>query len=312
MSAAVAQLTDALDSAEYQGELSILKYLPLLWETDHMEVDSDAGQTNTGSVAATAAASDEAPVEVITDADVTDVTEAEASSEILDAPAEGAAGSVESDLVASAGNDQVEGKVLRLRGGAPPGVLLPARRVAGKRRRSPYKRAAIKLAKFAADQTLAAAAAAAAAAKAAAESPELPAKVPPDSHAHSSNPDSYDSAAEEQAEEEESTQHGASMTAALDAKMEELKAQKAKAVARATKYKQANKELRERAASVTPDSSSGDNAGVDDAFLDTLAQLVSQRAKKASAPMKAAEPRRPKPFNGEGEQDSRWWCTQIC
>ena len=176
--AAVAQLSDALDSTEYQGELGFLKYHPALLETDHMEVDSNAGQTNTGSVAATAAS--EAPVEVATDADVTDVTEVEASSEMLDAPAEGAAGSVESDLVASAGNDQVECKVLRLRGGAPPGVLLPARRVAGKRRRSPYKRAAIKLAKFAADQTLAGAAAA----RAAAESPELPAKVTPDSHAH--------------------------------------------------------------------------------------------------------------------------------
>ena len=120
----------------------------------------------------------------------------------------------------------------------------------------------------------------------------------------SSNPDSSDFAAEEQAEEEESAQHGASMTAALEAKVEQLKARKPKAVARATKYKQANKELREKAALVTPDSSSDDNAGVDDAFLDTLAQLVSQRAKKASAPMKAAEPRRPKSFNGEGEQDS--------
>lgn len=99
-------------------------------------------ETNTGSVAATAAASVEAPVEVANAALVTDVAEAEASSEI-DAPVDGAAGSAESDLVASAGNDQVEGKVLRLRGGAPPGILLPARHVAGKRQRSPYKRSAI-------------------------------------------------------------------------------------------------------------------------------------------------------------------------
>ena len=70
---------------------------------------------------------------------MTDVAEAEASSEMLDAPAEGAAGSVESGLVASAGNEQVEGKVLRLPGGAPPSILLPARHVAGKRQRGPYK-----------------------------------------------------------------------------------------------------------------------------------------------------------------------------
>lgn len=148
---------------------------------------------------------------------------------------------------------RLEDEVLRLRGGAPPSILLPARHVAGKRQRGPYKRAARKLAKFAADQSLAAAAA-----KATAESPELPADDIPDAHAHSSNPDSSDSVAEHQAEEEESTHpdKGTSMTVALEAEVKELEAQIAKAVAEATRYKRANKELKERAAWVTSDSSS--------------------------------------------------------
>lgn len=109
MSTAAAQIPGEskcnIDPSESMGELSFPKYPSTTW--DEMEVDSDAGQTNTGSVAATAAASVEAPAEVANAALVTDVAEAQAPSEMLDAPAEGAAGSAESDLVASAGNDQV-------------------------------------------------------------------------------------------------------------------------------------------------------------------------------------------------------------
>lgn len=36
----------------------------------------------------------------------------------------------------------------------------------------------------------------------------------------------------------------------------------------------------------------------------SLPSLLGLRAKKASAPVKAAASRRPKPFNGEAEQDS--------
>ena len=95
-------------------------------------------------------------------------------------------------------------------------------------------------------------------------------------------------------------------TKALKSRIKELEATAAvsaevalrKASAKAAKYETANKELMKRSQSVNS-SRDSDASGHDD-FLAELAQLVNVR----KGPAKSAEPRRPKPFNGEGEQDS--------
>ena len=130
----------------------------------------------------------------------------------------------------------------------------------------------------------------------------VPAKVPRP-HEALVDPDSSDSDAEGAAAGAESAD-----IVALKAKIKELEAAKItaaataeaallKARARTTKYKTANKELRKKHQSVnsSPDSDASGHSGV----IAELAQLVKAR----KALVKSAEPRRPKPLNGEGEQD---------
>ena len=68
------------------------------------------------------------------------------------APVVGATGAVVPAVVEPAAVEPSAGKVLRLKGGAPPDVLLPARKIAKSRRAScvTQKKAASRLAKFAA------------------------------------------------------------------------------------------------------------------------------------------------------------------